>query len=167
MIPARRTGRLSRLTLTVLLAGSAALLAPAAVPAAPAVAEPSAVPAPAGHPDVAASSAMQADGALNTGIPVVSEVPADSLTASLTALAASQPSPGAKAVRQAFGAAGFPEDSVEVSLDITPTGLAVDSIRGATVSEGECLFGEVRDGKVAVTVLPVLDSGFCFVGDQR
>lgn len=104
---------------------------------------------------------------MDTAVPVASEVPADTLAASLKALAASQPSPGADAMREAFAAAGFPGDTVEVSLEVTPTGLAVDSIRGATETGGACLFGEVREGKVAITTLPVLDSGFCFVGDQR
>lgn len=160
MIRARRTGRLSGLTLTVLLAGSAVLLAPAAAPAAP--------PAVAASSGIAALPAdVQAAGAQGTELRVVSEVPADDLKGSLTALAASQPSPDADAMRRAFAAAGFPGESVEVSLDVTPTGLAVDSIRGAAVSGDECLFGEVREGEVAVTILPVLASGFCFVGDQR
>lgn len=141
MIHAPRSRRLSLLTLTALLAGSAAVFAPA-LPAA------SSVP-------------------VQQTIPLASEISADSLTSSLTALAATSPAPTRDQLRAAFTGAGFRGDSVEVSLDRTPTGLAVDSIRGAAIKGDECLFGEVREGQVSVAVLPVLDSGFCFVGDQR
>ncbi|WAP52996.1 hypothetical protein OL239_07760 [Arthrobacter sp. ATA002] len=150
MIRAPRNRRLSLLTLTVLLAGSAALLAPAAVPAAPGAAGP-----------------VEVAGVAAPALPVASQPTADTLTASLTALAAATPTPSRDEVRRAFTEAGFTAGSVEVSLDRTPTGLAVDSIRGAAPHGGDCLFGEVREGQVAVTALPLLDSGFCFVGDQR
>ncbi|EMY35244.1 hypothetical protein D477_005131 [Arthrobacter crystallopoietes BAB-32] len=60
--------------------------------------------------------------------------------------------------------AGLPENAVEVSADITPTGLAVDAIEAAAPVEDSCIIGQVRDGEVAISVLPVLDSGKCFVG---
>lgn len=142
MIHARRPGPLSGPALAVLLMGSAGLLAPAAAPAA-------AVPAAAG-----------------AVLPSAPGASAD-LTDALTALAAEDPSPDRLMMRQAFVQAGFAEESVEVSLDVTPTGLAVDSIRGAAPRDGSCLFGEVREGQVAVTVLPVLGDGNCFIGDQR
>lgn len=154
MIHAPRSRRLPLLTLAVLLAGSAALLAPAAAPATSAAAL-----LPVGAAAVAAPALPP--------LPVGTERTAEGLTASLTALAGSKSSPSRDEIRRAFTDAGFPAGSVEVSLDRTPTGLAVDSIRGAAANEGTCLFGEVREGKVSVTDLPVLDSGHCFVGDQR
>ena len=166
MIRAPRSHRFTPLTLTVLLAGSAVLLAPGAVPAAPGPAsEPAAaVLHPAADTRVLpAASVLPAQPAL----PLASEVTGDGLTAALTALAATKPSPNRDEVRKAFADAGFPGDSVEVSLDQTPTGLAVDSIRGAAMKGDTCLFGEVREGQVSVTALPKLDSGYCFVGDQR
>ncbi|MHA7284331.1 DUF6993 domain-containing protein [Arthrobacter sp. TMS2-4] len=71
------------------------------------------------------------------------------------------------AIEEGFALAGATPASVEVSIDTTPTGLDVDAIQGAGLIDGTCVFGEVRDGSVTVTVLPVLGSGLCFVGDQR
>ncbi|MCC3275027.1 MULTISPECIES: DUF6993 domain-containing protein [unclassified Arthrobacter] len=87
------------------------------------------------------------------------------LKARLEELAGAEPSPDRSGIMQAFVAAGFAEPSVEVSADRTPTGLDVDAIQGAAVEGGECIFGEVRDGKVTVSVLPVLAGGRCFVGN--
>jgi hypothetical protein len=71
------------------------------------------------------------------------------------------------AIEQGFGAADAAAESVEVSVDRTPTGLDVDAIQGAGLLGGRCVFGEVREGVVSVVVLPALASGRCFVGDQR
>ena len=60
---------------------------------------------------------------------------------------------------------GVGPDAVTGAEDTT--GLDVDAIQGAGLIDGTCVFGEVRDGSVTVTVLPVLGSGLCFVGDQR
>jgi hypothetical protein len=53
---------------------------------------------------------------------------------------------------------------LEVSQSRTPTGLEADAIEAAVRQGGDCVIGQVRDGAVAVTVLPVLASGKCFVG---
>ena len=53
---------------------------------------------------------------------------------------------------------------LEVSQSRTPTGLEADAIEAAVLQGGDCVIGQVRDGAVAVTVLPVLASGKCFVG---
>ncbi|MCQ1986560.1 hypothetical protein [Arthrobacter sp. zg-Y844] len=87
------------------------------------------------------------------------------LESELGKLADSDSLPDGEAVAAAFAAAGFPAGSVEVSADSTPTGLEVDSIQAAAVQDGECIFGEVRDGSAYVTVLPVLSGGGCFVGN--
>lgn len=152
MIHARRN-RLSRLAVTVavLTVGAAGLLAHGAAPA----------KAPASAP-----AALVIPGGEGAAVPAEQEKLAD-LASALKALAAEDPSPDQAMMRQAFATAGFSGESVEVSQDITPTGLAVDSIRGAAVRDGSCLFGEVREGQVAVTALPVLAAGNCFVGDQR
>lgn len=85
--------------------------------------------------------------------------------ARLEELAGTDPSPDRNGITEAFAAAGFAEAGVEVSADRTPTGLEVDAIQGAAVQGNECIFGEVRDGKVTVRILPVLDGGRCFVGN--
>lgn len=89
----------------------------------------------------------------------------DALESELGKLADADSLPDGEAMAAAFTAAGFPAGSVEVSADRTPTGLEVDSIQAASVKDGDCIFGEVRDGSAYVTVLPVLSSGGCFVGD--
>lgn len=147
----------------MLLIGSAGLLAPAAVPASPAESLQGSAAARAVAPVHEATVVPDA----NTMPPGAAERTPESLTKALDALAAASPSPDRAMIRKAFTEAGFPAETVEVSLDITPTGLAVDSIRGAAAEDGSCFFGEVREGAVAVSVLPVLDSGYCFVGDQR
>lgn len=170
MIRVHRSSRLSGVTLSVLLIGSAGLLAPAAVPVPPAGALQAGTavhPATAVQPETAVQSETAAPGGADTRLPAAAKRTPESLTAALEALAAASPRPDRAMISQAFTEAGFAADSVEVSLDITPTGLAVDSIRGAAQEDGSCLFGEVREGAVSVSVLPVLDSGYCFVGDQR
>ncbi|MBD8043418.1 hypothetical protein H9638_06280 [Arthrobacter sp. Sa2BUA2] len=92
---------------------------------------------------------------------------ADAVQTQLEALAAQAPSPSRNAVREAYAAAGFSPDAVEVSQDITPTGLAVDSIVAGAPVAGQCVLGEVRSGSATVTVVPALSSGQCLIGDDR
>ncbi len=70
-------------------------------------------------------------------------------------------------LRQAFEASGVDPAAIESSLDITPTGLEVDALEAAAPFEGTCVMAQVRDEEVNVTTLPVLESGLCFIGDQR
>jgi len=97
------------------------------------------------------------------------ETPAEKLSVkvneSLGSLAAGTKSPSRDQMKAAMVAAGANPETVEVSVDITPTGLAVDAMEAADVVEGQCVVGQVRDGQASVTVLPVLASGRCFVGD--
>lgn len=176
----RRNSRLPGVVLSVLMLSTVGLLAPASAPASPST-------PPLGStldvassltPASASARGVQAEGIQVPGVqeknlteqtvlPAAADKTAQSLTDALEALAASEPSPNRAMIRDAFTAAGFAGDSVEVSLDVTPTGLAVDSIRGAAADQGACTFGEVREGQVSVSVLPVLASGYCFAGDQR
>lgn len=73
----------------------------------------------------------------------------------------------ATAIEQGFTEAGAVAESVEVSIDSTPTGLDVDAIQAAGRIGSSCIFGEIREGTTMSVVLPVLGSGECFVGDQR
>ncbi|MUK00778.1 hypothetical protein GM708_01835 [Vibrio cholerae] len=96
---------------------------------------------------------------------------AASVESALRALADSQSSVTRDQVHAAielgFQEAGSAPEGIEVSIDRTPTGLDVDAIQGAGRTGRSCVIGEVRAGAVAVTVLPVLSTGLCFVGDQR
>lgn len=123
------------------------------------------------EPTQAASSAAPAT--KDTAKPA--EKPADPPTAaqelagkvktSLTKLATVTKAPNREQMMAAMLEAGAVKEKVELSVDITPTGLAVDAIESATRVAEECVIGQVRDGNVAVTLLPVLASGRCFVGD--
>lgn len=96
---------------------------------------------------------------------------ASAVEATLRALAESRDSVTSDEVRaaieQGFVEAGSAPETVEVSIDRTPTGLDVDAIQGAGLLGGTCVVAEVREGDVSVVVLPALGSGTCFVGDQR
>ncbi|WP_105030813.1 DUF6993 domain-containing protein [Arthrobacter ruber] len=96
---------------------------------------------------------------------------AASVEAAVRALAGGQESVTSDQVRgavaQGFTDAAAVPESLEVSIDRTPTGLDVDAIQGAGLLQGSCVFVEVREGTVSASVLPVLASGRCFVGDQR
>lgn len=92
---------------------------------------------------------------------------AEAVKAALSALAADTPAPSRDAVREAYASAGFAPAEVEVSQDVTPTGLAVDSIVAGAPADGQCVLGEVRSGAVTVTVVPALGSGRCLIGSER
>ncbi|MCD4853658.1 hypothetical protein LN996_22815 [Arthrobacter sp. AK01] len=82
-------------------------------------------------------------------------------------LVAGNPKPDREALRTALVSAGIPKANVEVSVSRTPTGLDVDAMQAAALTGGSCVMGQIRDGGVVVTVLPVLATGKCFIGDAR
>jgi len=98
--------------------------------------------------------------------PTPAEASKDRVREKLEKLAASSPRPNSSQMLAAMAEAGFAESEVEVSADITPTGLAVDAIEAAVPLEDQCVIGQVREGKVAMSVLPVLADGDCFVGGE-
>lgn len=100
-----------------------------------------------------------------TGLPTAAQELSARIRDSLTKLAAVTKSPNRDQMMSAMLEAGAGKDKVELSIDITPTGLAVDAIEAAAPVGEECVVGQVRDGNVAVSILPVLASGRCFVGD--
>jgi hypothetical protein len=67
-------------------------------------------------------------------------------------------------VTEALTGAGVAAGALEVSESSTPTGLEADAIEAAVLQGSDCVVGQIRDGSVAVTVLPVLATGKCFVG---
>lgn len=85
----------------------------------------------------------------------------------LAKLVAESPEPSREAVRAAWVSAGFSTEEVEVSQDGTPAGLAVDAIVSAAPDGTECLIGEIRDGKLAMSTAPALTNGQCLLGDDR
>ncbi|HEY8754599.1 MAG TPA: hypothetical protein VIM40_13255 [Arthrobacter sp.] len=86
------------------------------------------------------------------------------VTDALGRLAAGIPKPATAQVTDALTGAGIAPAALEVSASRTPTGLEADAIEAAVLQGTSCVLGQVRDGTVTVTVLPVLASGKCFVG---
>ena len=86
------------------------------------------------------------------------------VTDALGRLAAGTPKPATAQVTDALAGAGIAPAALEVSASRTPTGLEADAIEAAVLQGTKCVVGQVRDGSVTVTVLPVLASGKCFVG---
>lgn len=92
---------------------------------------------------------------------------AQTVETALKKLVAANSKPDRNAVRSALAGAGIPEANIEVSVSRTPTGLDVDAMEAAAHAGESCVMGQIRDGGVVVTTLPVLASGKCFVGDAR
>ncbi|MFF2604743.1 DUF6993 domain-containing protein [Arthrobacter koreensis] len=116
------------------------------------------------------SPALPADTSANTETAAHGPSPEGRSQTAQTALAklvAESPEPSREAVRAAWVSAGFSTEEVEVSQDGTPTGLAVDAIVSAAPDGTECLIGEIRDGKLAMSTAPALTNGQCLLGDDR
>ncbi len=151
-----------------------------ATASAPTVDPATAAPPPSSMPDTTApatelgSSAPPITGP-GSSVPPTSDAAvagiASAVEGTLRALAGSRDSVSSDEVRaaieQGFVEAGSVPETIEVSIDRTPTGLDVDAIQGAGLLGTTCVFAEVREGDVSVVVLPALASGTCFVGDQR
>ncbi|MFF1383071.1 DUF6993 domain-containing protein [Arthrobacter sp. NPDC058288] len=128
----------------------------AAAVAGPSVAQPAptatgasvAAPAPAQQPELDAATARLSETVRNA----------------LRGVAAANPKPGQDQLTAALTGAGIPAGSLQVSVSRTPTGLEVDAIEAAALQGKDCVIGQIRDGSVVVTVLPVLATGKCFVG---
>ncbi len=86
------------------------------------------------------------------------------VTDTLTKLASGTPKPATAQVSEALTGAGIAPAVLWVSQSRTPTGLEADAIEAAVLQGRDCVIGQVREGAVTVTVLPVLASGKCFVG---
>ncbi|MBT2531581.1 hypothetical protein J7E83_05450 [Arthrobacter sp. ISL-48] len=82
----------------------------------------------------------------------------------LARLAAGTPKPATAQLADALTGAGIPAADLEVSESRTPTGLEADAIEAGVVRGKDCVVGQIRDGGVTVSILPVLASGKCFVG---
>lgn len=132
---------------------------------------PAADPAPAATSAAAAVGTQQALPESAQALPeptqalTAAEALGKKLEESLGALAQTTKAPNRTQMLDAMLKAGAVKEGIEVSIDVTPTGLAVDAIEAATPVAAECVVGQVRDGAVAVTILPVLATGRCFVGE--
>lgn len=133
--------------------------APGAQPAGPLVDTSPTAPVSGGAADGGASGAGAA-----AAEAAASETVRQTVTETLGRLAAGTPKPSTAQVSEALTGAGIAPGVLEVSQSRTPTGLEADAIEAAVLQGRDCVIGQVRDGAVAVTVLPVLASGKCFVG---
>jgi hypothetical protein len=142
-------------------AGSPAVTQPAAGPTDVAAAESGATAAPEpGTPTHGAAGEAGATAAENPATAAMKQT----VTDALSRLAAGAPRPATAQVTEALTGAGVAPAVLEVSASRTPTGLEADAIESAVLQGADCVFGQIRDGSVTVTVLPVLSSGKCFVG---
>ena len=131
-----------------------------------AVAVTSCAPAQPATAPVASPAVAPASTAPGTSDPAV-DAAVQTVETTLRNLVAANSKPDRNAVRSALAGAGIPEADIEVSVSRTPTGLDVDAMEAAAHAGNRCVMGQIRDGGVVVTVLPVLASGKCFVGDAR
>ncbi|MCP2047116.1 UNVERIFIED_ORG: hypothetical protein J3D58_001188 [Paenarthrobacter nicotinovorans] len=117
--------------------------------------------------DTGTSTPASAAGApSNTVDPAVAATTTE-VESTLKKLVAGNPKPDREALRAALASAGIPQQNIEVSVSRTPTGLDVDAMEAAALTGQSCVMGQIRDGGVVVTVLPVLSTGKCFIGDAR
>lgn len=99
--------------------------------------------------------------------PTLAEQMAGKVKTSLTKLGTTAKTPNRDQMLAAMVSAGAAKSKVEISIDKTPTGLAVDAMEAAVPVDKLCIIGQVRDGKAYVTTLPLLATGLCFVGNQH
>lgn len=126
--------------------GSSGASAAASAPSAPA-------PAVAARPETPSATPGPATSAARTR-----------MEAALARMAAPGSAPGTDQIRAAIVDAGFPPAAIEVTASRTPTGLAADAVEAAVRQDQDCIVAQLRKGTVAVTVLPLLAGGRCFVG---
>ncbi|HKU32138.1 MAG TPA: hypothetical protein VJQ60_16775 [Arthrobacter sp.] len=127
----------------------------------------SASPAP---PSSGSAGTPSTQPSAGTGTPSANAATAklvQTMESTLKAVVSETSKPAQDVLRSRLESAGIPASAVEVSASKTPTGLDVDAIEAAARSGKDCVMGEIRDSQVSVSVLPVLASGKCFVGDSR
>ncbi|WP_267275392.1 DUF6993 domain-containing protein [Arthrobacter sp. CDRTa11] len=131
---------------------------------APSPATPSSSPPEAASPGGAAAGSSSAAGGRAPAEDPATAVLRQTVTDVLSRLAAGTPKPATAQVTEALTGAGIAAAALEVSQSSTPTGLEADAVEAAVLQGSDCVVGQIRDGGVAVTVLPVLATGKCFVG---
>lgn len=119
------------------------------------------------QPEAAHSSSSKAEAGHSETRKAMSTPARERFKSALQELLAKDGDPSKEQIASAIEAAGFGSKDVEISNDTTPTGLEVEAIEAAVQLDGECIVAQLRHGKVAVTIMPVLATGHCFVGDQR
>ncbi|MFE4227149.1 DUF6993 domain-containing protein [Arthrobacter sp. NPDC056886] len=75
--------------------------------------------------------------------------------------------PQTAGIRATLVKAGIPAGDVEVTAGRTPTGLAADAVEAGVRDASSCIVAQIRNGSVAVSVLPILASGRCLAGVQH
>lgn len=125
---------------------------------------PSSSPPEAASPGGAAAGSSAAAGGRAPAEDPATAVLRQTVTDVLSRLAAGTPKPATAQVTEALTGAGIAPAALEVSESSTPTGLEADAVEAAVLQGSDCVVGQIRDGGVAVTVLPVLATGKCFVG---
>ena len=73
--------------------------------------------------------------------------------------------PSSDDVLNALRDGGFGDATMQITPNVTPTGLDADSKMVSVLWEGECLIGQYRDGYRSVVADPV--NGVCLVGETE
>jgi hypothetical protein len=84
-----------------------------------------------------------------------------------SAVVASDPDAGGRALVDALVEAGFDRAAMEVTDDTTAIGGTADSVQFAVRASDACLIGERSASGYASLVAPVLGTGRCLVGETR
>ncbi len=88
-------------------------------------------------------------------------------TNAATLAAANGANPGGRAFIDGLVAAGFDKAAMQVTADKTAISLDADNVQFSVLVEGECLVGQYGNVGYQSTVLPVLSTGACLVGNTR
>ncbi|MGD8193963.1 DUF6993 domain-containing protein [Herbiconiux sp. P18] len=83
------------------------------------------------------------------------------------ALIASNPAAGGVEFTSNLRSKGFDIAAMQVTPDITTVGVAADSIQFSVRWKDECLIGQYGQGAYTSSVMPVLGTGGCLIGQTR
>ena len=82
----------------------------------------------------------------------------------LEGLLAQNSAPSSAMLVDALASGGFDKSAMEVTADVTPTGIAADSILVAVQVDGQCLIGQVQAASLTSQLADALGTGRCLVG---
>ena len=88
-------------------------------------------------------------------------------TNAATLAAAGGSNPGGRAFIDALVAAGFDRAAMQVTPDTTAINLDADNVQFSILIDQDCLVGQYGNVGYQSTVLPVLSTGACLVGNTR
>ena len=119
------------------------------------------MPLPTTSPSASASASGQPDSS------ALGQKPLFDATNAATIAAADGGNPGGRAFIDALVNAGFDRAAMQVTPDTTAISLDADNVQFSILIDGDCLIGQSGNVGYNSTVLPVLSTGACLVGNTR